>query len=343
MITLTNSPADIKRAAKILKDGGLAAFPTETVYGLGADAFNAQALAKVFEVKGRPHFDPLIVHIASIETLDRIICLEVLDTQHRKLLEKLINIFWPGPLTLVLPKKPELPGLLSAGLSTVAIRFPSHPIAHSLINLSTGAVAAPSANLFGRLSPTRAEHVIKSLGDKIDCIIDGGPCMVGVESTVLELIPAPMILRPGGISREQLEEIIGHVGYSVNNDTAAKPSPGMLQSHYSPDIPLFLHSREAMADLSYNSNEGYLFFSGKSRDAWLFNSTAQTDNCTKQKTIFVLSELGDTTEAAANLFEYLHILNKSGVLCIHAETLPEEGLGLAVNDRLQKAAQRPAL
>ena len=339
MITLTNSPADIKRAAKILKDGGLAAFPTETVYGLGADAYNTQALAKVFEVKGRPLFDPLIVHIASLNTLDRIACPDALDTQRRELLEKLVNVFWPGPLTLILPKKPELPGLLSAGLPTVAIRFPSHSLAQSLISLSTGAVAAPSANLFGKLSPTRAEHVVESLGENIDCIIDGGPCTVGVESTVMELIPTPRILRPGGISREQLEEVIGPVAYAVNNDTAAKPSPGMLQNHYAPEIPLFLHTPEEMALLAYHGTEGYLFFSGKSRDAWLFNSATQADNCTKPKTIFVLSESGNTREAAANLFEYLHILNKSGVFCIHAETLPEEGLGRAVNDRLRKAAE----
>ena len=350
MITLTNSPADIKRAAKILKDGGLAVFPTETVYGLGADAYNTQALAKVFEVKGRPLFDPLIVHIASLKTLDHLTCPDALDSQRHQLLEKLVNVFWPGPLTLVLPKKPELPGLLSAGLPTVAIRFPSHLIAQSLISLSTGAVAAPSANRFGRLSPTRAEHVVESLGDNIDCIIDGGPCTVGVESTVMELIPAPRILRPGGISREQLEEVIGPVaccGFAedilCDQADSAKPSPGMLQSHYAPEIPLFLHGHEEMANLSYNGNEGYLFFSGKSRDVWLINSTVQTDNCTKPKTIFVLSESGDTTEAAANLFEYLHILNKSGASCIHAETLPEEGLGRAVNDRLRKAAQRPAL
>ena len=338
MIILTNSQADINRAAQIIKDGGLAAFPTETVYGLGADAFNTQALAKVFEVKGRPHFDPLIVHISCLETLDRIALSDALDSQHRELLEKLIHSFWPGPLTLVLPKQPELPGLLSAGLSTVAIRFPSHPVALSLISLSTGAVAAPSANRFGRLSPTRAEHVIQSLGDKIDCIIDGGPCTVGVESTVMELIPIPRILRPGGISREQLEEVIGPMAdisvYRADlQDTAAKPSPGMLQNHYAPEIPLFLHTPEEMAALTYLGTEGYLFFSGKNRDNW---------HVPKSKNIIALSEPGNITEAAANLFEYLHILNQSGVLCIHAETLLEEGLGRAVNDRLQKAASKAA-
>jgi L-threonylcarbamoyladenylate synthase len=355
LIRLSASPADIARAAEILKNGGLTAFPTETVYGLGADAFNSVALARVFEVKGRPRFDPLIIHIASLDTLERIVKIEALDLQQKDLLEKCAGTFWPGPLTLVLPKRLELPGLATAGLPTAAIRFPSHPIAQQLIALSTGAVAAPSANPFGRLSPTRAEHVIEGLGDKIDCIIDGGPSLVGVESTVLELSPVFRILRPGGVSWEQLEAVIGPAadcfqrvdlkdadlaGDCDKTAETSRPSPGMLQSHYAPGIPLFLHSPEAMASLPCRNNEGYLFFSGKIRDTWLDRTSTghMSDKCPLPKTILALSECGNVSEAASNLFEYLHVLEKSGISCIHAETLPEEGLGIAANDRLRRAS-----
>ncbi|MDR0447110.1 MAG: threonylcarbamoyl-AMP synthase [Treponema sp.] len=334
MIELTNSPEDIARAAEILKNGGLSAFPTETVYGLGADAFNTQALARVFEVKGRPRFDPLIIHIASLETLEKTTSLDGLEPRNKESLEKLISSFWPGPLTFVLPKHPSLPGLATAGLSTAAIRFTSNPIARELITLSTGAVAAPSANLFGKLSPTRAEHVIETLGNKIDCVIDGGPCKIGVESTVLELVPVPRILRPGGISREQLEAVIGPVAEATGSRDEPVHSPGMLPSHYAPKTPLFFHNPEEMDSLPYRRKEGYLFFSGKNRDIWYnrANDKQITGN------ILVLSETGNTTEAASNLYLYLHELDKSGLTCIHTEMLPETGLGTAVNDRLRRAA-----
>ena len=276
MIKLSDSPADIEKAADILKSGRLVAFPTETVYGLGADAFNTFALARVFEVKGRPRFDPLIIHIANLDALERIACIDGFDSQRRKQLNLLIDSFWPGPLTLVLPKRREVPDLATAGLPTAAVRFPSHPIARNLITLSTGAVAAPSANPFGRLSPSRAEHIIDTLGNSIDCIIDGGPCSVGVESTVLELLPVPRLLRLGGISMEQLELLIGPVEKNnaelecgpVKKEQFAAPSPGMLQSHYAPQTPLFLHSQKAMTVLPYNEKEGYLFFSAKNRESW---------------------------------------------------------------------------
>jgi len=350
LIKLSSSSADIENAAGILKSGKLVAFPTETVYGLGADAFNTLALARVFEVKGRPRFDPLIIHIASLDFLERIACLDGIDSQRREQLYLLIDSFWPGPLTLILPKRKEVPDLATAGLPTAAIRFPSHPIARALITLSTGAIAAPSANPFGRLSPSKAEHVIETLGDSIDCIIDGGPCPVGVESTVLELLPVPLIRRPGGISREQLETLIGPI-QEDSKDSAdlncdhiktgrfAAPSPGMLQSHYAPHIPLFLHSPEEMAVLPYHKKEGYLFFSAQNREPWKCRTSAgQVPDKCKAQTILTLSEEGNTTEAAAHLFEYLHILDKTGVSCIHAEVLPEEGIGAAVNDRLRRAA-----
>jgi L-threonylcarbamoyladenylate synthase len=386
-IRLGSSPGDIQRAAEILKNGGLAAFPTETVYGLGADAFNIQALARVFEVKGRPRFDPLIIHIASPDMLEGLADLGALSPRLRPLPAKLAAAFWPGPLTLILPKRPEVPDLATAGLPTVAVRFPAHPAAQKLIVLSSGAVAAPSANPFGRLSPTRASHVLESLGNKIDCIIDGGPCSVGVESTVLSLAGTgelPRILRPGGISREQLERVIGPVACGGAAEAPAEVlSPGMLKSHYAPKTPLTLHSSEEMSALPFLPGEGYLFFSETTRDAWLkrnaekipgddlrrirlkspgnapdddverirLTSPGEDLKCIRLTSpaagdataeagpaILALSRRGDAAEAAARLFESLHLLDRAGLRRIHAEVLPPEGLGAAVNDRLRRAA-----
>ncbi|GHV86098.1 threonylcarbamoyl-AMP synthase [Spirochaetia bacterium] len=353
MIRLSASPADLERAAGIIKAGGIVAFPTETVYGLGADAFNTQALARVFEAKGRPRFDPLIIHIAGMEGLYRIADFAALSPGNITLLEKCAAAFWPGPLTFVIPKGPEVPDLATAGLPAAAVRFPSHPAARELIRLTGLAVAAPSANPFGRLSPTRAEHVIESLGEKIDAVVDGGPCSVGVESTVLDISgEVPRILRPGGISREQLEALIGPVFGAASGPvpsalTSAAPSPGMLKSHYAPNIPLVLHSPEEMAALPFSPDEGFLFFSGKNRDLWLQRNHREGTAC-----CIALSKKGDTMEAAANLFDCLHRLDNAetlpeegfpfrghpGLRRIHAETLPEEGLGAAVNDRLRRAA-----
>lgn len=359
MIRLTVSPADLRRAAEILNAGGIAAFPTETVYGLGARAFDAGALARVFEAKGRPRFDPLIIHIDRAEALDRVAETAALAPARRRLLENLIQAFWPGPLTVVLPKRPEVPLLATAGLLTVAVRLPAHPAARELIRLSGGALAAPSANPFGRLSPTRAEHVIDTLGDKIDAVVDGGPSAVGVESTVVDLSGlSPRILRPGGAGREALEAAAGepfgfgfagpapdlpgpgfgsgsglHSGSGPRSGPA--PSPGMLKSHYAPLVPLVLHTPAEMAALSPEGDAGYLFFSGRNRDEWLARNKAEDS----PDRIMALSEEGAAVEAAAGLFERLHRLDRRGFLRrIHAETLPEEGLGAAVNDRLRRAA-----
>ncbi|MDR2663402.1 MAG: threonylcarbamoyl-AMP synthase [Treponema sp.] len=386
-IRLGDSPGDIQRAAEILKNGGLAAFPTETVYGLGADAFNIRALARVFEAKGRPRFDPLIIHIASPDMLEGLADLGALSPRLRPLPAKLAAAFWPGPLTLVLPKRPEVPDLATAGLPTVAVRFPAHPAAQKLIALSSGAVAAPSANPFGRLSPTRASHVLESLGNKIDCVIDGGPCSVGVESTVLSLAGTgelPRILRPGGISREQLERVIGPAACGGAAEAPSEVlSPGMLKSHYAPKTPLTLHGPEEMSALPFLPGEGYLFFSETTRDTWLKRNAekipgedlrrirlkspgnAPDDDVERIRlkssgedlkrirltspaaggpaadagpAILVLSRRGDAVEAAARLFESLHLLDRAGLRRIHAEVLPPEGLGAAVNDRLRRAA-----
>lgn len=311
----------IQRGASILRQGGLVAFPTETVYGLGADAFNPQAVAKIFEVKGRPTFDPLIVHIAELEWLQRL-------TRHvDDIAFTLIKKFWPGPLTLVLLKSPNIPDIVTAGLETVAVRMPSHPVALELMKVSQMPIAAPSANLFGCLSPTLAAHVEKQLGEKIDLILDGGPCAIGVESTVLSLVGAqPVLLRPGGLPLEEIEKIIGKV--VVQTTTGKIQSPGQLPSHYAPRTPLkIIH---ALDQLPSEKNIGVLLF--KKPD---FNIKADI--------VEVLSEDGDLREAAVNLFSALHRLDVSGVKIIYTQHVPEMGLGLAIMDRLQRASWKGGL
>ena len=328
MEIITASGGDLEKAAAALASGALVAFPTETVYGLGGDAFNPSALARIFEAKNRPRFDPLIIHIADLKALSRIVDTASLNGLARERVELLSRMLWPGPLTLILPKHPGLPDLATAGLTTAAVRFPSHPIAQKLIRLSTGAVAAPSANAFGCLSPTRAEHVKAQLGGKIDFIIDGGRTLVGVESTVLDLSPEkPRILRPGGTAREAIEALIGAVDYYPENAALPK-SPGQLKSHYAPGTPLVLHSRGELAAIPDAENEGRLYFSTDDRITVIKNRMR------------VLSETGNLSEAAANLFDMLHQLDSLGLALIRAEEAPGSGLGEAINDRLRRAAQK---
>jgi L-threonylcarbamoyladenylate synthase len=340
----------IEEAAAVLAAGGLVAFPTETVYGLGGDAFNQSALAKIFAAKRRPRFDPLIIHIAALVTLERIADLSLLDRQAGEKLDILSQKLWPGPLTIILPKRKEVPDLATSGLPTAAIRFPDHPVAQKLITRSTGAVAAPSANPFGYLSPTRAEHVRDQLGDAVDIILDGGSTRVGVESTVLDLCSGqPRILRYGGVPREEIEALIGKVavgaaetaGIKNSAENAAQcaanlsaplSSPGQLKSHYAPRTPLVLyHQGElppvgGLARLPAKPNEGRLYFSGEAINGENINANVR-----------ILSKTGNMIEAAANLFEMLHELDRLGLSVIHAEEAPQEGLGAAINDRLKRA------
>jgi L-threonylcarbamoyladenylate synthase len=323
---LPANDANIEHAAQALREGGIVAFPTETVYGLGADVFNTGALARIFEVKRRPRFDPLIVHIADMGTLKVLADFSALSPVSKERLSLLAGAFWPGPLTLVLPKLPRVPGLATAGLPTVAVRFPDNPIALRLIGAlgAEGAVAAPSANPFGYLSPTRAEHVAAQLGGQVPVILDGGPCRVGVESTVLDIgggpppDDRPRILRPGGVTPEAIRKIVPElielpdveaVGENAHVHNA-QVSPGRLKSHYAPATPLYLHSHEEMRTLVREPGHAYLYM----------EETAQ--------------------KSAATLFEKLHALDRKGYTAIHAELAPEEGLGLAINDRLRRAAAK---
>lgn len=342
---LSVSDESLGKAAAVIKNGGLAAFPTETVYGLGADAFNPAALAKIFEAKGRPRFDPLIIHIADVQTLKKIADLSLLSGAAQEKLSLLAETLWPGPLTLILPKQKAVPDLATSGLATVAVRFPAHPGAQKLIALSGGALAAPSANPFGYLSPTCAGHVRDQLGNKVDIILDGGGASVGVESTVLDICgERPRILRPGGVPREAIESLIGGcdtcVGVIGDSESGgqeeAMAAPGMLRSHYAPSAQLAVWTLEeilALPDTS-DGNTAFLFFDCSARSAW------QAGKSRIYAVIRTLCEHGDLKEAAANLFKTLHELDKPGIARINAQLAPEKGLGVAINDRLRRASLR---
>lgn len=307
----------IKEAAAIIRKGGLVTFPTETVYGLGADALNPLAVVRIFEVKNRPRFDPLIVHIADFSSVEKL-CSPV-DERARKLMEK----FWPGPLTLVLPKTQVVPDIVTAGFPTVAIRMPAHPVALRLIEEAGTPIAAPSANPFGYLSPTTAEHVREQVGKKVDLILDGGKCPIGVESTVIELTgKEPLLLRPGGLPIEEIEKVIGKVKIST---TSPKPrSPGQLTRHYSPRTPIRI-LKDRKFEVKTGKRVGLLSFKSPKKSL-------------PYEVVEILSPQGDLQEAAANLFSCLHKLDRAGLDIIFAEPVPEVGLGRAIMDRLYKAA-----
>ncbi len=310
----------IGQAAEIIRHGGIVAFPTETVYGLGADAYNPLAVARIFEVKRRPYFDPLIVHIEHPAHLKRLA--KNIPSRAKKLTEK----FWPGPLTVVLLKEEEVPDIVTAGLPSVAVRVPDHPMALSLIKESKHPIAAPSANPFGYLSPTTAEHVRDQLGDQVDLILNGGPCTVGIESTIVSFLKdKPRLLRPGGVSLEELESIIGKV---ATGSTGGNPSaPGMLPRHYAPRTPIVLNWDEKHLDSYKDKRVGLLVFQ-KPAD---FLKSEHTE---------VLSKKGDFREAAANLFSAIRRLDALDLDLILAEAVPETGLGRAIMDRLRRATSK---
>lgn len=309
---------DIGQAAKILTSGGVVAFPTETVYGLGADAFNEKAVARIFEIKNRPRFDPLIVHIADMAQLPQVA--RIVPAAAKKLVAR----FWPGPLTLVLPRARTVPDIVTAGGDTVGVRMPDHPVALKLIAACGRPVAAPSANPFGSASPTTAAHVRQMLGRKVDAIIDGGPCRVGLESTVIEFPhrAKPRILRLGGLAVEDIEAVVGKV--AVRRASSSRPrAPGMLERHYAPRTRLVLYDGTSRA-----GRTGLLAVCGP---------TPVGDFAA----IEVLSRTGDLREAAARLFAAMRRLDACKLDRIVAVPGPEKGLGRAINDRLRRAAVSP--
>lgn len=313
---MTIGAPNIAEAARLIRDGELVAFPTETVYGLGGDATNERAVAKIFEAKGRPQFNPLISHVLDASEARRLVLWNATA-------DKLAAHFWPGPLTLVLPrgKDSAIALLATAGLDTAAIRAPAHKMAQALIRAAGRPIAAPSANRSGTVSPTRAEHVVQSLGDRVKLILDGGPCPVGLESTVLDLTTSvPTLLRPGGATREAIEAVIGTVALSdaLPSGNAAHKSPGQLESHYAPAAPVRLDATNVAGD------EGLLAFGPRPPAG-----ARQSLN---------LSPAGDLAEAAANLFAMLRALDRPGISRIAVMPIPETGLGLAINDRLRRAA-----
>jgi len=306
----------IAAAARLLVAGELVAFPTETVYGLGGDATNDRAVARIFEAKGRPRFNPLIVHFPNAAAARAQV---TFDERAHDLAER----FWPGALTLVLPRRPDctVSLLASAGLDSLAVRVPHHAVAHALLAACGRPIAAPSANASGKISATTAEHVARSLGAPVAMILDGGRCPIGIESTVLDLAgPTPVLLRPGGVTSEALTDAIGQLTAPTAGDGTAPRSPGLLASHYAPELPLRLDARDV------RPREALLAFGACS-----IVGAVAVEN---------LSPDGDLVEAAANLFAMLRALDRPGLAGIAVMPVPDRGLGRAINDRLRRAAAR---
>ena len=318
-LILPAGEATVATAALTLGEGGLVAFPTETVYGLGADAANAAAIARLYQAKGRPAFNPLISHVGDLAAAEKIGRFDAQALQ-------LAKAFWPGPLTLVLPKTHDctVAELATAGLETIAIRVPSHPVARAILTAFGGPVVAPSANLSGHISPTTAAHVFGDLDGRIDLIVDGGPVEVGVESTIVGCFDAPMLLRPGGLPRVAIERVLGRAlrqpPADAESDSGQPLAPGMLTSHYAPRTRVRLHA-ETIAP-----GEALLAFGPPLAGAG------------QAATVMNLSARGDLNEAAANLFGYLRALDAKAPSTIAVMPIPNHGLGEAINDRLRRAA-----
>ncbi len=308
--------ANYHLAAKFLLQGKLVSFPTETVYGLGADATSDPAVANIFDAKQRPAFNPLIIHLPSLEEAEKYV---EFDLTSRKLAEN----FWPGPLTLVLKKKPNsmLSALVSAGLDTVAVRVPAHPVAQGLLENFKYPIAAPSANISGKLSPTRPQHVARALSAKVAIILDGPPCRNGLESTIAHVAGSEIrLLRPGGITKREIEEVTG-LRVTYYQDGQNPTAPGQLKSHYAPETKIRLN-----AETIYPGEALLAFGSLYPKDATILRN---------------LSPKGSLHEAATNLFSMLHELDQLGCSAIAVSPIPDKGLGVAINDRLRRAATRP--
>ncbi len=307
-------------AARVLAEGGLVAFPTETVYGLGADATQPAAVAGIYRAKGRPAFNPLIAHVGDLAAARAIARFDAAATA-------LAEAFWPGPLTLVLPKTEDcaVADLATAGLDTVAIRIPAHPVARDILRAFGGPVAAPSANISGHVSPTTAAHVESDLSGRIDLIVDGGAVNVGVESTIVGCFAAPMLLRSGGVPRAEIERVLGRLlaqaPAAADGDAARPLAPGMLSSHYAPRARVRLNAQRLAPG-----------------EALLAFGLGAISGIDAAAAVMNLSERGDLDEAAANLFSHLRALDGKGASTIAVMPVPDEGLGEAINDRLRRAA-----
>lgn len=310
---------DIALAADFLRQNKCVAIPTETVYGLAANALQDAAVAKIFAIKKRPAFDPLIVHIADISQIHELV------TSVPPQAMELAKRFWPGPLTLLLPKKEIVPDITTSGLSSVGVRIPAHPMTLQLLQQLPFPLAAPSANPFGYISPTSAQHVAAQLGDEIDYLLDGGDCAVGLESTIIDFTGfEPIVRRWGGITAEMLQPIMGDIA-ADDLSTSHPQAPGMLLSHYAPRKPLIVGKREDLM-LRMNPNESA--------------TLSFTLPWPSQKNV-ILSEAGDLQEAAKNLFRFMRELDKlNNIVCIYAEWVPEIGIGVAINDKLRRASHR---
>lgn len=307
----------VSEAARLLKEGEVVAIPTETVYGLAGNAFEPKALAKIFAAKERPTFDPLIVHIADIAQLTDI-AKDIPDSAY-----KLAEAYWPGPMTIILPKKDCIPDLCTSALPSVAVRFPSHPIAQAIIKESGLPLAAPSANLFKHVSPTTAEHVAAQLADRIAGIVDGGPCSVGVESSIISLVGEPTVMRPGAITPEMFKAILGEVKIKESTSKPGQPmlAPGQCDTHYRPQVPLYYGEVPA----------GYTLPEHTVRIA--FGNQAGAIPATVN-----LSATGDMVEATSKLYAFMHDLDKSEYNLILVDPIPNTGVGMALNDRLKRAS-----
>lgn len=315
----TADPGEIERAAQLLRAGRLVAFPTETVYGLGANALDAEAVARIYAVKHRPLTSPLIVHVASTEMTQSLVA------DWPEAAERLARLFWPGPLTLVVRKRSAIPDIVTAGLSTVAVRMPAHPIAQALIRTARVPLAAPSANRFTELSPTTADHVRHSLGSEVDLILDGGPCQVGIESTVLSLAEAkPTLLRPGGIPRTALEAIVGPVAIAQEIQAGAHPSPGMQPRHYSPHTSLYLAGNGKLPD------------QGQGQGVYL-----RHHNPPSRTNITIHQMPQSAADYAAALYDVLHLADTGNYNWIAVDIPPSAPEWEAVHDRLRRAASTP--
>ncbi|MFN3487609.1 MAG: L-threonylcarbamoyladenylate synthase [Emticicia sp.] len=308
---------DIEHAIEVLKAGDVIGLPTETVYGLAGNAYNTEAITKIFTVKNRPTFDPLIVHTSNIERVHEFV------KEIPEQAQLLAKHFMPGPLTLLLPKKEVISDLVTSGLETVAVRIPNHPLALELLQNLDFPLAAPSANPFGYISPTSAQHVDNQLGDKIKYILDGGECKVGIESSIIGFFNDEIVvLRKGGLAIEEIEAIVGKVRIEEHSSSNPK-APGMLKSHYAPRTRLLV-TRDLLLAKADTRKIGYLGFDK-------FNPSIPQENQ------LLLSPSGNLGEAAKNLFAYMRLLDSRGFDKIYTELLPEKGLGRAINDRIKRA------